>query len=135
MAGSGDGDRHRANRALRARSRFRLDRLRRDPVAFALVERVARLRRVALRDVLQGTRGGTNTALTRQIAMYLVHVLLSRPQEFVGILFDRERTTVSHACAAIEALREKDSALDAELLEVELEGWSELTSGDVRHVA
>ena len=129
-----DGQR-RANRALKARSRYRLDRLRRDAVAYALVERIVRLRRVPLGEVLQGTRGIGNAALTRQMAMYLVHVVLSRPQDVVGLLFDRERTTVSHACAAIEALREDDPVVDAELARIELEGWSTLTSAEVQDVA
>lgn len=131
-----DGDeRHRANKALKARSRYRIDRLRRDAVAYALVERVAKLRRTSLRDLLQGNRGVGNAALTRQIAMYLIHVLLGRPQEVVGVLFDRERTTVSYACAAVEALRDEDPALDAELTRIELEGWSALASAEARDVA
>jgi len=125
----------RANRALKGRSRYRLDRLRRDAVAYALVERVVKLRRVPLGEVLQGTRGIGSAALTRQMAMYLVHVVLSRPQDVVGRLFDRERTTVSHACAAIETLREDDPVIDAELARIELEGWSDVTSSEVRDVA
>jgi chromosomal replication initiation ATPase DnaA len=115
---------HRANRALKARSRARLKRLRSDPVAYALVEHFARQRRIGLRNLLQGTRGIGNAALSRQIAMYLVHVLLSRPQDVVGHLFVRERTTVSYACAAVEALRDEDPALDVELRAIEAEGWS-----------
>lgn len=131
-----DGDdRHRANKSLKARSRYRIDRLRRDTVAYALVERVAKLRRTSLRELLQGTRGVGNAALTRQIAMYLIHVLLSRPQEDVGVLFDRERTTVSYACAAVEALRDEDPALDAELTRIELEGWAAVAELEVRNVA
>lgn len=131
-----DGDeRHRANKSLKARSRYRIDRLRRDTIAYALVERVAKLRRTSLRELLQGTRGDGNAALTRQIAMYLIHVLLSRPQEDVGVLFDRERTTVSYACAAVEALRDEDPALDAELTRIELEGWAAVAELEVRDVA
>lgn len=131
-----DGDeRHRANKSLKARSRYRIDRLRRDTIAYALVERVAKLRRTSLRELLQGTRGDGNAALTRQIAMYLIHVLLSRPQEDVGVLFDRERTTVSYACAAVEALRDEDPALDAELTRIELEGWAAVAKLEVRNVA
>lgn len=128
-------ERRQVNRALKARSRYRLDRLRRDSAAYALVERIIRLRRDSFRDVLQGGRGVGHAALTRQMAMYLIHVLLGRPQEMVGLLFDRERTTVSHACAAIEALREQDSAVDAELARIELEGWSMLAMDGERDVA
>lgn len=127
--------RRRANRALKARSRYRLDRLRRDAVAYALVERIVRLRRVSLGAVLQGNRGDGNAALTRQMAMYLLHVLLSRRQDEVGLLFDRERSTVSHACAAMEALREEESAIDAELARIELEGWAIASFDEERDVA
>lgn len=130
-----ENGRRRSSRGLKARSRYRLDRLRRDAVAYALVERIVKVRRVALRDVLQGSRGVGNAALTRQMAMYLVHVLLSRPQDVVGLLFDRERTTVSHACAAIELLREDDPAIDAELTRIELEGWPMLGAEEQRNVA
>lgn len=129
------GDRFKANRALKPRSRYRLERLRRDEVAYALVGRIAKLRRVSLRDVLQGSRGVGNAALTRQMAMYLVHVVLSRPQEIVGLLFDRERTTVSYACATVEMLRDEDPAIDAELSKIESEGWSQLEPQEVRNVA
>ena len=121
----------RSRRQLTARSRFRLERLRRDPEAYALVQRVARLRRTSLRDLLQGTRGSGSAAQTRQLAMYLVHVLLRRPQEVVGELFGRDRTTVSHACAVIESLRD-DRALDREIQRIEAEGWGR---EEVRHVA
>ncbi|MGN6157263.1 MAG: helix-turn-helix domain-containing protein [Devosia sp.] len=110
-------------RTLSARSRYRFERLRQDPVAFALVERLARRRRVSLRDLLQQSRGTDATALARQLAMYLVHVLLSRPQDTVGRLFDRNPTTVSHACKVVEWLRERDPAIEAELAAIEAEGW------------
>jgi chromosomal replication initiation ATPase DnaA len=121
---------------LSARSRLRVERLRRDPAAYALVERLARLRRVSLRDLLQGKRGSENVALTRQVAMYLVHILLSRPMDAVALLFDRERTTVSHACAVVEHLRDHDLALDADIRLLEGEGWAEVPlPGRSRHVA
>lgn len=119
-------------RPLRARSRYRFERLRQDPVAFALVERVARRRRVSLRDLLQQSRGTDNAALSRQIAMYLVHVLLSRPQEVVGRLFDRHPTTVSHACKVVEWLREQDAAIEAELASIEVEGWGKCPASSSR---
>ena len=121
-------------RRLSVHSRYRLERLRRDRVAYALVVRVARLKRVSLRDLMQGTRGSGNAAQTRQLAMYLVHVLLGRRQELVGELFDRDRTTVSHACAVIESLRD-DPVVEAEIARIESEGWSELDRQEARHAA
>ena len=114
----------RALRPLSRRSRYRLERLRVDPLAYALVARIARLRRVSLRDLMQGTRGTGNAAQTRQLAMYLVHVLLSRPQDVVGELFDRDRTTVSHACIQMESLREENLSIGAEMARIEAEGWA-----------
>ena len=133
----------RALRPLSVRSRQRIGRLRRDALAYALVARVARLRRISLRDLLQGSRGSGNAALTRQLAMYLVHVLLGRRQEVIGQLFDRDHTTVSHACAVIEVLREEDAAIDAAIACIEAEGWArppgtataDDTATEVRHVA
>jgi chromosomal replication initiation ATPase DnaA len=126
----------RSGRQLSAKSRFRVERLKRDAVAYAIVERLARLRRVSLRELLQGKRGSENAALTRQAAMYLVHVLLSRPQDTVALMFDRERTTVSHACAVVEQLRDSDAALDADIRRIEDEGWGDLAVPRTgRHVA
>jgi chromosomal replication initiation ATPase DnaA len=124
-------------RPLSRRSRLRIERLRQDMAAYALVERVARQRRISLRELLQGSRGTGNAAQTRQLAMYLVHVLLSRPQDVVGFLFDRDRTTVSHAVALIEALREKNVLIDAEIALIEEEGWAapQLEPLELRHVA
>jgi chromosomal replication initiation ATPase DnaA len=131
------GEDIRSDRPLGVRSRLRIERLRRDAVAYALVERLARQRRISLRDLLQGSRGTGNAALTRQLAMYLVHVLLSRPQDVIGLLFDRERTTVSHAVALIETLREEDPVIDAEITLIEAEGWGAPRMGpmEMRHVA
>jgi hypothetical protein len=63
-------------------------------------------------------RGPARVALARQTAMYLAHVGLSLSFTDVGILFQRDRTTVAHACAVIEDRRDDphfDRAL--ELLE------------------
>ena len=119
-------ERGQSGRSLGPRSRFRLERLRGDPIAYALVERIARQRRISMRDLLQRRRGTGSAALTRQLAMYLVHVLLSRPQDVIGELFDRERTTVSYAVMRIEALRDEDPAIDAEIAGIEAEGWGVL---------
>lgn len=57
-------------------------------------------------------------ALARQTAMYLAHVGCSLSLTEVGTLFERDRTTVAHACALIEDRRDNpdfDRAL--ELLE------------------
>ena len=51
-------------------------------------------------------RGRAGIALARQAAMYLAHTSFSLTYAEVGTLFERDRTTVSHACRAIEDRRE-----------------------------
>ena len=50
-------------------------------------------------------------SLARQTAMYLAHVAFRLSFTQVGQLFGRDRTTVAHACAAIEDRRD-DQVLD-----------------------
>ena len=69
-------------------------------------------------DLQMAKRGRANVALARQTAMYLAHVGCSLTLTEVGYLFERDRTTVAHACALIEDRRDNpdfDRAL--ELLE------------------
>lgn len=57
--------------------------------------------------VLDGpSRGVARVALARQVAMYLAHVVGRIEYAEVGRLFGRDRTTVTHACAVIEDLRD-----------------------------
>ena len=46
--------------------------------------------------------------------MYLAHVTLGASLTEIGNLFERDRTTVAHACALVEDRRD-DPALDAQL--------------------
>ena len=125
------------SRPLVRKSRRRYEKLRQDPLAQALVMRLAHQHRVSLRDLMQGGRGSGNSSHTRQMAMYLCYVLLRRTQEQLGELFGRDRRTVSHACAAIESQRETDRKLDRELIAFEAEGWVEAARRDTepRHHA
>ena len=73
---------------------------------------------VPTNDLQKANRGRANVALARQAAMYLAHVGCSLTLTEVGYLFERDRTTVAHACALIEDRRDNpdfDRAL--ELLE------------------
>jgi chromosomal replication initiation ATPase DnaA len=115
-------------RHLLPQSRARIDRLRSDPAAFALVEHIAAIRGVALRELLRGGQNRGHLGLSRQLAMYLVHVLLSRSQQDVAVLFSRANTTVSYACRVIE-LRRDDPAFEAQIADIEADGW------EVRHAA
>ncbi|WP_224701702.1 helix-turn-helix domain-containing protein [Devosia aquimaris] len=54
------------------------------------------------------------TARARQLAMYLSHVVMGHSLTEIARAFGRDRTTVSHACALIEDLRD-DPGFDAEV--------------------
>lgn len=61
------------------------------------------------------TRGCAKVALARQVAMYLAHVACGLSLTDTGRLFNRDRTTVAHACGVIEDRRDDpmfDRALD-----------------------
>lgn len=51
-------------------------------------------------------RGDREIAFARQIAMYLAHVGFGMSLTEVGRNFGRDRTTVRHACALVEDVRE-----------------------------
>jgi hypothetical protein len=52
---------------------------------------------------------GHKPTFTRQLAMYLARTRLELSYAAIGRAFDRDRTTVAHACAVIEDLREAAS--------------------------
>lgn len=52
------------------------------------------------------TRGCAKVAFARQVAMYLAHVSCSITLTQVGQIFERDRTTVAHACRTIEDCRD-----------------------------
>jgi chromosomal replication initiation ATPase DnaA len=54
------------------------------------------------------SRGIARIALARQAAMYLAHVTCSLSKTDAGRLFERDRTTVQHACTVIEQHRDDD---------------------------
>ena len=53
------------------------------------------------------TRGPKRTALARQVAMYLTHVTCWLNLKETGELYQRDRTTVAHACELIEDRRDE----------------------------
>jgi hypothetical protein len=57
-------------------------------------------------DLRSPTRGTAEIAFARQVAMYLAHVACGLSFTEIGRAFDRDRTTVSHACAVIEDSRD-----------------------------
>ena len=89
-----------------------------DPAGQALLGLVARALGVPEAVLLHQQRCRRPIARARQLAMYLMHVILQRDYAEVGRFFHRDRTTVSYACALIEDLRE-DRAFDAEVCRLE----------------
>ena len=89
-----------------------------DPAGQALLGLVADALDVPEAVLLHQQRCRRPIARARQLAMYLMHVILQRDYAEVGRFFDRDRTTVSYACALIEDLRE-DRDFDAEVCRLE----------------
>jgi hypothetical protein len=85
---------------------LRFDPRRADPRGWHLLELVAEERGLRAAQLLGPDRGKADIALARQLAMYLMHTQFSRIYSAVGRFFDRDRTTVSYACALIEDMRE-----------------------------
>jgi len=73
---------------------------------------------VAQRELHSFSRGRARVASARQVAMYLAHVTCGLNLSDTGRLFERDRTTVAHACALVEDRRD-DAVYDRimELLE------------------
>lgn len=91
----------------------------RDAAAARIIDVVSAARGVTRAEVLSRRRCSHQVAQARQLAMYLVHTLLGRTYFDVGRLFGRDRTTVSHACARIEDLREDHSLFERQVEAIE----------------
>lgn len=57
-------------------------------------------------DIGIANRGVARVALARQTAMYLAHTVGGLSLTDVGNMFERDRTTVAHACAVVEDRRD-----------------------------
>lgn len=68
---------------------------------------ISRIFDVPLAALRSSTRGRANVALARQTAMYIAHVVCGLSMTEVGRIFERDRTTVAHACALIEDRRDE----------------------------
>jgi chromosomal replication initiation ATPase DnaA len=58
------------------------------------------------RDLRDTRRSRAEIARARQIGMYLAHVTIGLQMQEVGDGFQRDRTTVAHACHVVEDLRD-----------------------------
>lgn len=79
----------------------------RDPQAARVLGLVADACGVPAVLLLHPSRCNAEVAEARQLAMYLMHVILQRSYLEIGAYFRRDRTTVSHACACIEEDRDR----------------------------
>lgn len=115
--------------------RLRFQKLRADPDVFELTQIVARERGVSLTKLLRRTRGSGKAASARQLAIYLAHTVLGRPQDIVAELFGRKRSTIAHSVQALEDRRDRKS-LEAEIARIEavLEE-TRSPAGALRHAA
>ena len=69
--------------------------------------------------LMSSTRGAPRDAYGRQVAMYLAHVGFALSFETISRVFNRDRTTVAHACRVVEDSRD-DVTLDCRLVALEL---------------
>jgi len=79
-------------------------------------------------DLFGPTRGAPRIAFARQVAMYLAHIGFALSFGTISRAFDRDRTTVAHACRVVEDGRD-EFRLDLRLEALELfcrAGWSAL---------
>ena len=63
-------------------------------------------------NILVPDRGPRDLVRARQVAMYLTHVGLGMSLARVACAFERDRSTVAHACHRIEEMRD-DEAFDS----------------------
>ena len=69
-------------------------------------------------DIASRQRGGSDVCLARQISMYLMNVIYGVSLTRIGRVFNRDRSTASHACNVIEDYRE-DPLLDEKIEKLE----------------
>ena len=63
---------------------------------------------VPTRELRRAGRSNLELSQIRQIAMYVAHVVLRLTMKQVGVGFERDRTTVLHACHFVEDMRDDD---------------------------
>lgn len=62
---------------------------------------------VPVEEILGRARGNAQAAFARQVAVYLCHTAFAWSLSRVAIAFGRDRSTIAHACHAIEDRREE----------------------------
>lgn len=83
-----------------------------------VLEQASALFGIPVPELRRPGRSAMPVARVRQIAMYVSHIVLGLSMRDVGIGFERDRTTVLHACQVVEELREAPE-FDAAVLMME----------------
>lgn len=73
---------------------------------------------IPLEEILARGRGSVEAAFARQVSMYLTHVAMEMSLSRIAAAFDRDRSTVGHACHLIEDRRD-DPEFDAWIAQLE----------------
>lgn len=89
-----------------ARSPARAHRADTNVLCQCVLDQAAILFGIPARELRKPGRSRLEVARVRQIAMYVSHIVLGITMRDVGRGFDRDRTTVLHACQVVEDLRE-----------------------------
>lgn len=69
---------------------------------------VAAVTGISMELLFARQRSTAPVAAARQLAIYLAHVGLGLPQADVAQAFNRDRSTVAHACRRIEDMRDRE---------------------------
>lgn len=75
--------------------------------AYLAVSLVGYALEIKAERILQPKRGPRDLVRARQTAMYLTHVGLGMSLSRVAAAFERDRSTVAHACHRIEEMRDE----------------------------
>jgi chromosomal replication initiation ATPase DnaA len=86
---------------------------------------------IAVKTIRQRSRGRAPVAQARASAMYLTHVSFGISLTATGRAFGRDRTTVRHACARIELMRDdRDTEFSLSALEAGLQALARHLSSE-----
>ncbi len=69
-------------------------------------------------DITRPRKQSPHLRFARQVAMYLSHVVYELNHTHVANLFNKDRSTVSHACKVVEESRD-DAVFDMKLIRLE----------------
>lgn len=90
-----------------------------DTKASILARVIANVHDMSISELFHHTRSRAPIAATRQLAMYMMHVVLGRNLTQVGAFFGRDRTTVAYACMRVEDMRD-DEGFDTQIENIEV---------------